>query len=512
MSVNGTSMRDSGASTLQLWTPDSQQTEAPLFPHAAAGALAILDQGIFAGAHFILNIALARWLSRADYGAFAIAYSTFLLFASLHTAVLTEPMMVFGPGKHDKHFHEYLAVLLRTHFVLMFPVCVLCFVAAILLGKMYSGLVGTAFLGLAVAAPFLLLLWFLRRAFYVHAQQHWSALGGLLYGLLLSAPLYLLWLGRRPASTRMLVALGGALPLVIGMLLWHLNPRRLKIGSILCLVLLLVLGYSGWMKQSSPSMIAFLGMGVAALIVSGFMIAMLKPTWHSSRTKLLTASVIDDHGHYGKWALGTALVSWVPANIYYVILVPWVGLEGTGSLRAIMNLALPFFHIFMALQAVLLMRLVRDRKQSGTIGMVRTVWQYLLLFLAGGAAYGCVLWLLRKPICELLYADKYQLDSPWTIILIGLLSIGTAATSVFAGALKAMERPDCVLWCYIVAGVVVLAGGIPLGAKLGTAGAVGGLVLSSFACGTAMYALFRHGVAQQNCGSLGKYGLVSRIG
>jgi len=85
------------------------------------GSLAIADQGLFAGSNFLLNVLLARWLAPADYGAFALAYSVFWLFGVFHTAILTEPMLVFGPGKYRERFPEYLGILLRGHFALMLP-------------------------------------------------------------------------------------------------------------------------------------------------------------------------------------------------------------------------------------------------------------------------------------------------------------------------------------------------------------------------------------------------------
>jgi len=66
------------------------------------GDWAVLDQGLFSGANFLVNILLTRWLSPEEYGAFAVALSTFYLFADFHTAVLTEPMMFFGLGKNRR--------------------------------------------------------------------------------------------------------------------------------------------------------------------------------------------------------------------------------------------------------------------------------------------------------------------------------------------------------------------------------------------------------------------------
>src|ERR1035437_4795337 len=82
---------------------------------------AILDQGLFAGSNFLLNVLLARWIAPADYGAFALAYSVFLLLGVFHSALPTGPMLVFGPGKYRERFPEYIGILLRGHFALMLP-------------------------------------------------------------------------------------------------------------------------------------------------------------------------------------------------------------------------------------------------------------------------------------------------------------------------------------------------------------------------------------------------------
>lgn len=82
---------------------------------ALRGGWAVVDQGLSSGVNFLVNILLARWLPPKEYGAFAVALSVFYLLAAFHTAVLTEPMMVFGAGKCREHFRKYLGMLLYGH-------------------------------------------------------------------------------------------------------------------------------------------------------------------------------------------------------------------------------------------------------------------------------------------------------------------------------------------------------------------------------------------------------------
>jgi hypothetical protein len=61
---------------------------------------AVIDQALFAFSNFALNLLLARWLSPNEYGIFADDYTALLLIATLHTALLTDPMLEIGPGKY----------------------------------------------------------------------------------------------------------------------------------------------------------------------------------------------------------------------------------------------------------------------------------------------------------------------------------------------------------------------------------------------------------------------------
>ena len=118
----------------ELETPSGrEQLHASLkgwMPWVGEGSLAILDQGLFARSNFLLNVLQARRLAPVDYGAFALAYSVFLLLGVFHTAILTEPMLVFGPGRYCERFPEYLGILLRGHFALMLPGAALLAAAA----------------------------------------------------------------------------------------------------------------------------------------------------------------------------------------------------------------------------------------------------------------------------------------------------------------------------------------------------------------------------------------------
>lgn len=402
-------------------------------PLVGKGSLAVLDQGLFAGTNFIVNVLLARWLTPAEYGAFALAYSVFLLLGTFHTASLTEPMMVFGPGKYAPHFHEYLGILLRGHFALMLPGALALAAAAVVLGRLSSPSVERAFLGLALAAPLILLLWLVRRAFYVRLEPGSAALGGGIYLLILLAAV------RALRSTRAL----------------------------------------------SPAT-GFLAMGLGALAVSALLVVRLRPAFALRSVNPTPATVAADHWRYGRWALASAGVAWFPSNIYFVLLPAWFALEAAGALKALMNLAMPPLHSIGALSGILLPVLVRNRQAGGIRSMNRTLRLALAIFLSGSALYVVLLWSFRLQLFQLLYAGKYREYGGWPLLLVGLLPFAASATMVLGCGLRALERPDTIFWCYVGSAVVTVLVGVPLITGIGVAGALLAVLLSSLAAGALM--------------------------
>jgi O-antigen/teichoic acid export membrane protein len=413
---------------------ESQGILRKIFPWAAKGGLAILDQGLFSCTNFVVNILLARWLTPAEYGAFALAYSVFVLLGVFHTAILTEPMLVFGPGRYRERFPEYLGILLRGHFSLMVPAVLMLVGAAFLLGRIYSASIERALLGLALAAPFILLLWLVRQACYVRLRPERAAAGGLLYLVLLLAFM-----------------------------------NALRAGQRLSLVT------------------AFMGMGIVALVVSVVLMLILDPIWTLEGGSLSAKMVFTDHWRYGRWSVATAGINWFPGNVYYVLLPIWVGLEGSGGLKALMNLAMPAQQSINALSLILLPVLVQSRKESGTHAMAKTMRSFLALFLFGSALYLALLWGLRSEIFRLLYAGKYTEYASWPLLLIGVLPLGACVTAALSNTLRALERPDLVFWCYLASTMVALLVGIPLIVTIGVSGALLGQLFSTLAAGGLMF-------------------------
>src|SRR5690348_1671137 len=257
-----------------------------LVPWVNRGMWTLADQGFFSLSTVTLNVLLARWLPPHAYGAFAISYSLLLLLATVHTALLTEPLLVFGAGKYAHTLPVYVKIVMRGHWLVTGVCSVLLASTAFVLRKLGMPLLGEAVFGVAAAAPFILLTWLMRRACYVRSRPEWAATGGAL-------------------------ALGLT---VLGLLL-------LRRGDALSII----------------SALGVIG-GANALAGAWLVLRVRTPMGKSSGAPPSASVVLRDHWSYGSWAAGTGMLSWAPTDLYVLVLPLWGGLPASAALKALMTL------------------------------------------------------------------------------------------------------------------------------------------------------------------------------
>ena len=384
------------------------------------GFWAIMDQGLFAASNFALNIMLARWLTPTDYGAFSVAYTLFLLFGTFHTALLTEPMLVFGPGKYKERFRDYLGVLLRGHWRFGVAIGLVFVLAGAILWVLESSLAPAIFV-LAIASPFVLFQWLMRRACYVTLQPHFAAYAGVLYMVLMLGGLFGLYYY-------------GVLNAVTGL-----------------------------------GVMAFASLGSGLWLVRQLSV----PRAPKKASELMRVSM-RDHWNYGQWALGTAILTWVPGNAFLLLLPTWWGLEASGTYRAMLNLLLPMMNVTTALGTVLLPALVKQKAKGGFRGLTLRL---TLLFMVAPVIYWLLLGSFGEPIIRLLYGGKY-LEYAHLLWLAALIPVFAAAAAVSGAALRALELPNKLFIAYAWSTALTLTVGLALVYLQGVSGALLGWLLA----------------------------------
>jgi O-antigen/teichoic acid export membrane protein len=410
------------------------------------GSFAVADQGLFSGANFAVNILLARWLAPAEYGAYSLAYSAFLLLAAIHSGLLIEPMMIFGAGKYRDRFAPYLRRLIAYHAAVLVPASAVLWIVAVALGRVYSPAARQACEGLVYGSAFILLFWLLRRVFYVLMRPGWGVLSSAIY-------------------FAALVGSAGAL----------------------------------WFAHALTPFSAFLGMGLASLVASAILIGRVTEKSEGLGARVSFREIAGDHWKYGRWAVASAAVSWFPGHVYYSVLPVWLGLEGAGALRALTNFVMPVLQAIAALNMLLIPSLVRDRRQGGTPRMNRTMILFFALFCAGCAVYLAALWFFRAQVFQIFYGGQYKQFAGWPLLLTGLLPIGGCASSVLGNALRALERPDFMFWAYIASALSAGLIGIPCAAKFGVSGALFGILCSSLVLVVVLLLFYRSLAKKDRC-------------
>jgi O-antigen/teichoic acid export membrane protein len=395
-------------------------------PWVAKGGLALLDFGLYSGSNFLLGILLARWMAPEQYGAYALVFSIFILVTFLYQALLLEPLSVFSGTTYSKNLRGYLKSNFWLHWGVSAVICVLMGATAVAAKVWWhSPASAMAFAGMTAATPFILIHALGRRSFYLKLSPGPAAFGSSFYCVLVVS------------------------------------------GSFLVYKL-------GWLSAFS----AFLVMGFAALVGGVIMVFQLNAKLEPATAEMHLNETWKKHWEYGKWALGTCIVGWIPTYVYIPLVSKFSGLAVTAELRALMNLGGPVLQTYAALSMLFLPYAARVQGTEGRQGSTALTRKLTALFVAGAIAYWIVLIPLRRPLFQLLYAGKYMDAS-------SLLPLFAAETVIWSAALgpaivlRAMEYPRSLFFANGAASIVAIVVGIPATRHFGLHGVIWSMVIAN---------------------------------
>lgn len=383
-------------------------------PWLQRGSWTILDQAFFAGANFTVNILLARWLSVAGYGTFAVGYSIFLLMGTIHTGFLSEPMLVFSERFRDRA-GQYFSFLNRGHLSLSSILSVILGVIGLAFIGIGHGVLGRELIILAVALPIILWMWMVRRACYAVMRPHVATIGSLLYACFVIAGITL-------------VSMAGILSVGVAF-------GVISIASF----------FSGW----------WIARKIGLLL------------WENPSEEFY-AEARSAHISYGKWAAPTGSIQWTSGQFALMVIPLWGGLAMSGEFKALDNLLMPAAHVSMALSYLLLPVFSKavvngDLKQKATISIAAVV---ALMIGFWGAL---VLW--GPLVISWLYGSQYDGLSQY-LLLAGLLPVVAAIGTVLGAVSRALNHPRDVFRANVAGVVFACTGGLFLISKWAITGAL----------------------------------------
>jgi O-antigen/teichoic acid export membrane protein len=408
-------------------------TPARLRVWGMKSALALLDQGLFSGAGFAVNLLLARWMAPELYGAFAVAFAGFLFVSGFHNVLLLEPLTVLGPSQYADRLPEYFRAQIIVHLVLVGPLSAVTLLASLVIWRIAPGspLTG-AVLGVGLALPFLLLLWLIRRMYYVMQRPAVAVTGSGLYLLLLVAGLSALrHFGRLGAfNAFLMMACGGVL--VCWLLLWRLGLLR-----------------------SGPSTEADV-------------------SW---RRALL------GNWNYGRWLVGSTISYSLTTQSQTFLAATILGLGAAGILRA---MQLPMLAMGHAMAAVGLLVLPSFSYDFGR-GQTERLRHKAALVSAGlGSAAICftvILGIFARPIERLLFGGRYAAYAG-LLPLLALVVVCQGFSTGYAMAMRASQKTRFDLIANALAAPIAVASAFLFMHWWGVVGAA-----ASMAVGFAVYTI-----------------------
>lgn len=427
-------------SWMKITSVSPERIQQKLIPWAMKGGLALLDQGIFAGSNFVMSILLARWMPPEQYGAYAVAFAVFLFLVNCHQSLLLEPMLVFGSSVYRNSLRGYLKSLLLAHAAMSLLMSAgLCTAAVVLMRFGKANALPGALVGIAFAAPAVLLFWVAKRVFYLKLSPAPSAAGAVLYCILIMGGLVLVYQHSH-----------------------SLSP----------LAAFLLMGFSG--LGASLALLTY----VRSRLPRAAEAPSLMDTWHR-------------HWRYGRWALAANIMMWVPINAFYPILSKFSGMAEAGELKALMNFASPMLQACAALHTLLLPYSARVLEQRPSDGVRVILRRMTLLCVVCAIPYWVLLLVFSGTAFRLLYSGRYT----EVAYLLPVVALASLAGSAFFGpsiVLRSLEEPRLIFAAVTISSVTSVLVGIPLTRAWGVSGAVWSIFFSETLAFVAAVALLRH--------------------
>jgi O-antigen/teichoic acid export membrane protein len=384
----------------------------------------LTDQALSVGGMFVANVALARAVSKEEYGMFALSYSVFTFLAGLHNAAILETYTIYAAGRYHEHNREYSWLIWRSNALLCAALTAILLLAWRIVAVTSPVHASLSLLGLALASGIILSAALLRRMLYVKRAPRTAAR--------FSAAFFV----------SILVMLGVSI----------------RLGILNGLTVFLIVA-AGW-------------------IVGGVFVAKELPALTSiEKFRHAQPNHWKNHWKYARWVLATAFVFQFTTQGYYWLVAGFLSLREVAQLRVIYLLVTPIDQVLGAV-TLLVLPAMSFHFASRKMGSFLNFWQrYLGATLAITTLFAGAVWLVGRRLLHLVYGGKFD-EVAGLLSLLVLLPIVMGVGHTMNAALKAMEKPQLVLYAYICAGLATLVSGIPLVGILGLRGAVLGMIFS----------------------------------
>ncbi|MCM8808256.1 MAG: hypothetical protein NC926_10030 [Candidatus Omnitrophica bacterium] len=364
-------------------------------------AYTILDEAFFLGTNIFLHFLMARWLSKEEYGAFAVAYSVLILSQSIYSGIFYEPLTIFGSGRYRTNFFKYLSYILYGH--LWMSIIFIIAISLIIFFLFSNSILRESLIGLIIVIPGVLLLNIIRRVFYIELKPQKAVLYSSAYFFLVLSIILILKYQEILTVFSSLSVMGGS-ALMLGLIF----VKTFKIE-----------------KQN---------------IVNNI------------KSEVSFKKVVKEHFGYARWAVGAYILNWISSNIYFVVLPIFTSLRETAAYRALFNFIAPIQHLIGALNLLFLPVISKKFYNKEIRSFKRSVNKYTIFIAITTLTYWIFLGSLGEKLINILYAGKYSEFSSY-LWSFGFLSFLSTISFPRSCALRAAEKPDKIFIAYFITAI-----------------------------------------------------------
>ena len=404
------------------------------------GGMAILDQGVYSGANFILSILLARWLFPSQYGVYSIVFAVYQFAYQAHNAIILEPMSVLGPSEMYHRLADYLRDQIKLHFVIsLFAGLAICAVGLVILS--FNQILGKVVIIMGIVLSLILLPLLMRRGFYLFQKPEFALLGSVIY----------------------IIVLCGAL----------------------------------WLVKVSINMsveLAFPIIGLAGLVCGLYLIKQIPPR-HSASPPVSVIWL--NNWEYGRWLVYSSLLIASAAQVQTFVVGAFLGLNDAGAFRALQNFVQPMILFFAAISAFLLPSLSHDFGTGNILGLQRKGKYLFALFLVVSVGFELFLLKYASTLEFILYEGKFS-AYVYLIPVWGLIPIAAVLTYVYYFLLQSIQQPKAILIGSIAWSVASAVVSIVFSIEWGVTGATVSIIIGYLIAGIAFAFLYRYYISKPN--------------
>lgn len=382
----------------------------------------LLDQIIYSGTTFFVNIFLARTLLKDEYGLFVIIFSGMFFVMGLQNALITGPLPMLRLRNTQKEEHHYLSSIFWLQLIFSAFLFAVCLIVShknfTLVDKIYSQYCTAGFLIVTF-----LLQEFFRRILLSRAKFLEVFINDLITNL----------------------------AKIIGLVLLVLWGQLILSNAILVLCFSLILG-------------SFIG-----LLQTRACFTLLKP----AEMKKYWA----ENWHFGKWLLAESIAYAISMQGYIYLTAMVLGKGATAAIGAVMNVV--------NFTNILLLAFINAATPIAASKLKHYGWEKWQDFIqkAGVLMIGFVLIFavvvssFPEWILGLLYGEKYA-GLGYLLIIFSVQVVFRYGNALILMAFRTLHLPKYGCYAYIVSACITLAISYPLLNDFGLAGAAFGSLIS----------------------------------